>query len=91
MSGGVGNGYSDAAAITPDGRYVLFQSYSSDLVPRDTNGTYDAFLRDTINGTTTLVSVSMSGGGGNGYSYPTAITPDGRYVIFQSSASDLVP
>ena len=93
---GSGNDSSSAGAITPDGRYILFESSASNLVPSDTNGRPDIFVRDQQAGTTTLVSVNSSGtGSGNSSSstylvaYP--ITPDGRYILFSSAATDLVP
>ena len=88
-----GNGASYSSAMTPDGRYVSFASAATDLVPGDTNGIADVFVRDLLGGTTTLVSVgALSTDGG----YPSrsdtpAITPDGRYVTFFSSATNLVP
>lgn len=91
-----GSGHSSALsspAITPDGRYVAFASLASDLVPNDTNGTQDIFVRDLVAGTTTLVSVNSAGtGSGNAASLSTpAISADGRFVAFASNASDLVP
>src|SRR5262249_44756312 len=85
-----GNGWSGNFHITPDGRYVVFQSNASDLVAGDTNRTTDVFVRDLVAGTTTLVSVNSDGiGPGNGASDKANITPDGRYVVFESSASNL--
>jgi Tol biopolymer transport system component len=80
-----------APALSADGRYVAFYSYASDLVGGDTNGTSDVFVHDLQAGTTTLVSVKSAGAGsGNGYSLDPVLSPDGRYVAFQSGASDLV-
>jgi hypothetical protein len=91
-SGAAGNGWSGNYHITPDGRYVVFESNASDLVPNDTNGYKDVFVRDMVKGTTTLVSVNSAGTGpGNNASDNANITPDGRYVVFESNASDLVP
>lgn len=77
--------------ITPDGRYVLFYSDADNLVANDTNGRSDVFVRDTVNNTTIRVSITSNGTESNGYSNPTAITPDGRYVLFYSDATNLVP
>jgi Tol biopolymer transport system component len=88
---GGGNGLSGGAMMSTNGRYVLFESDSSDLVPGDTNGVSDIFLRDLVAGTTTLVSVATNGGFGNGASTDAAMTPDGRYVAFLSLANNLVP
>ncbi|HEV8111211.1 MAG TPA: calcium-binding protein [Planctomycetota bacterium] len=80
------------ASVSGDGRYVLFTA-SSVLVPGDTNGTWDVFVRDRVTSTTERVSVATGGGQANGYSslYGFWITPNGRYVAFESSASNLVP
>ncbi len=88
---GGGNGDSVYAGVTPDGRYVVFQSDASNLVTNDFNQASDIFVRDTVAGTTTLVSVNPSGtASGNGPSSSPVITPDGRYVAFLSAATDLV-
>ncbi|MFL6336643.1 MAG: Calx-beta domain-containing protein [Pyrinomonadaceae bacterium] len=83
-------------SITPDGRYVVFTTSSPDLAPNDNNGGPfsggDVFVRDRRAGRTILVSINRSGTGtGNATSGSPVITPDGRYVAFISSASDLVP
>jgi Tol biopolymer transport system component len=91
-SGGLqGNGGSYAASISADGRFVAFASFASNLVPGDTNGTVDVFLRDRLSGVTELVSIGPGGGPGNGASQSPSISADGRYVAFASDASDLVP
>jgi hypothetical protein len=90
-SGAAGNGWSGNYHFSSDGRYVVFQSNASDLVAGDTNNASDVFVRDLVNGTTTLVSINSAGTGpGNGASDNANITSDGRYVVFESSASDLV-
>jgi len=78
-------------AISANGRYVAFTSGSSDLVPRDTNDQIDVFVRDRVNGTTRRVSVTRRGGNGNNWSHEPTISSGGRYVVFSSSASNLVP
>lgn len=87
-----GDNYSYSASLTPDLRYVAFSSWSTNLVPGDTNGPYpvghDVFVRDRVNGTTARVSVSSSGAQGNGESYHMAISADGRYVAFTSHATN---
>ena len=85
------NGDSDSPAISADGRYVAFASYASNLVPGDTNGTADVFVRDLRSGTTRRVSVATDGTQANGDSGSPAISADGRYVAFESDASNLVP
>lgn len=86
----------DAASYYPlgvsdDGRFVLFDSKASNLAPGDANGSTDVFVRDRLNRTTIRVSARADGSGGNAESYLGAITPDGHWVAFISSSSDLVP
>ena len=77
--------------VSADARFVAFASEAANLVGNDTNGTRDVFVRDTLLGTNLLVSVNLSGtGSGNGPSGEPALSADGRYVVFTSSASDLV-
>jgi len=76
------------AAISANGRYVAFSSSATNLVAGDTNGTADVFVRDRVTGTTTRVSISTRGAQANGGA--PAISADGRYVAFISSASNLV-
>jgi Tol biopolymer transport system component len=90
-SGNSGNAASMDPSITPDGRYVVFRSMASDLAPVNTVGVSNIFVRDLQLGTTTLVSDSSGGVSGNAGSYVPSITPDGRYVAFESSANNLVP
>lgn len=93
-NGVVANGDSHSPVITPDGRYVAFVSDATDLVANDTNGISDVFVRDLQNNTTALASVGAmsanSSDGLNGSESPV-ITPDGRFVAFYSSATNLVP
>jgi Tol biopolymer transport system component len=90
--GGDPNGFSltGGLAVTPDGRYVAFDSYASDLVVGDDNHESDVFVRDMVSETTTWVSVDTQGGAGNGFSGNPSISAEGRHVAFRSSASDLV-
>jgi Tol biopolymer transport system component len=87
---GGGNGDSMFGALSADGRYVVFQSDASDLLPGDTNGVTDIFVRDLVLGTTELISVAADGSWANGPSTDAAITPDGRYVAYLSAATNLV-
>ncbi|MBF0185877.1 MAG: DUF4347 domain-containing protein, partial [Magnetococcales bacterium] len=89
-TGNQGNGRSHSPAISADGRYVAFASNSSNLVAGDTNGASDIFLRDVQNGQTSIISVDSSGSQSNGYSADLSISADGRFVVFTSSASNLV-
>lgn len=76
--------------ISDDGRWVLFSSSATDLVAGDTNGVADVFLRDRQMGTTERVSLASGGGQLTGTSSSAALSPDGRYVLFTSLASDVV-
>jgi hypothetical protein len=89
---GGGNGDSFPTAISTNDQFVLFESGASNLVANDTNGANDVFVRDLVNGVTTLVSVSTTGGSANltGTSRSSVMTPDGRYVAFVSTATNLV-
>lgn len=78
------------ASMSNDGRYVVFESSANNLVPSDTNATYDVFVHDRYSGTTTRVSVSSSGVQGNNGSHKATISADGRYVAFSSDATNLV-
>jgi Tol biopolymer transport system component len=76
--------------ISPDGRYVVFESEATNLVPNDTNSVSDVFVRDRLQGTTRRVSRTSTGGQAHGPSRSPSISADGRYVVFESDASDLV-
>jgi len=89
--GAEGNSHSRAPDISDDGRYVVFKSSASNLVSNDTNGLDDIFLHDRETGKTARISVSGDGIQANGTSDNPAISPDGRYISFSSSASNLIP
>ncbi|MPZ53280.1 MAG: hypothetical protein GEU79_11210 [Acidimicrobiia bacterium] len=78
-------------AISDTGRYIAFSSNATNLVPGDTNNTFDIFVHDTETGDTTRVSVNSDGVDGNSGSYGPGISADGRYVSFESHATNLVP
>lgn len=84
-----------SSGMSEDGRLVVFSSDAGDLLPPgpvvDNNNDIDVFLRDTLTGQTTLISVDMAGtASASGGSDAPSITPDGRFVIFESNAPDLV-
>jgi Tol biopolymer transport system component len=83
----------DSLGVSGDGRYVAFCSYNRSLVPGDTNGLVDVFVKDRVSGTIERVSVGTSGQQGNGVSgyYSISMSDDGRYVSFTSDANNLVP
>src|SRR5207248_287033 len=86
-----GNGDSEDTSVNADGRFVGFFSAASNLVPGDTNGVIDSFIRDRQTGSTQRVSVSDSGQQGNGDSFSPWMSADGRFAAFRSQASNLVP
>lgn len=88
--GGFGSLNTSRPVTSRDGRFVVFSSLATDLVSTPTSGQANVFRRDTVTGTTTQVSVSRSGRAGNAASSGGYLSADGRYVIFQSSATDLV-
>jgi len=77
--------------ITQDGRFVVFGSDAPSLVLEDTNGSYDVFVRDRQTSRTERISISSDGVQGNQRSrYASISGVDGRFVAFQSDASNLV-
>lgn len=89
---GGGSANSVATGLSADGRFILFESRTTNLVALPTSGSGDVFVYDASQGTNLLVSVNDSGSaGGNGASFHSSFTPDGRFVVFESAASDLVP
>jgi Tol biopolymer transport system component len=89
-NGGPADGICSEAAISGNGRYVGFTSGADNLVPGDTNGASDVFVRDLQTATTTLVSINRSASGpGNALSETPVVSPDGRFVLFRSRASNL--
>jgi len=75
--------------ISSDGRFIAFTSKASNIVSNDGNDAEDIFRRDTVTGQTILVSASTSGNSANAKSNRPQISGDGRYVTFESAASDL--
>ncbi len=84
------NGASNNPSISGDGRYVAFASDATNLVFGDTNGFTDIFVVDTITGAITRESVSASGSQSNGASFRPVLSTDGRYIVFESTATNLV-
>lgn len=88
---GLNTGNYRQTAVSADGRFVVFSSRAPDLVPGDTNGAEDVFLRDRIADTTVRVSVGAGGVQADGPSDECDVSDDGRFVVFASVASNLVP
>ncbi|TMB04184.1 MAG: hypothetical protein E6J57_02110 [Deltaproteobacteria bacterium] len=90
-SGGTqSNAASLGSALSADGRLVAFQSDATNLVVGDTNGATDVFVRDRQTGMTARVSVASDGTQANNVSSYPALSADGRFVAFQSDATNLV-
>lgn len=86
------SGDSTDPVISLDGEWVLFASSAGDLVTNEVNrGVRNVFLRSVKTANTRLVSANTNGASGNGPSGQAVLSPDGRWVAFVSSASDLVP
>ena len=91
LGGAIDDGGNRYPTISHDGRFVAWESLSTNLVAGDTNGLRDVFVRDRLLGTTSRVSVASDGSQGNGDSSDANISGDGRYVAFESDATNLVP
>jgi Tol biopolymer transport system component len=88
------NGFSSEPVISANGRFVVFASEATDLIPRtDTYGTQNIYLYDRTTKTVSLVSRALGSSltAGNGFSADPAISDDGRYVSFYGFATNLVP
>jgi len=88
-----GNKNTYSPSVSDDGRYIAFISAATNLVPDDTNNALDIFIHDQQTGETIRASVASNGTQANessfGY-YATALSADGRFVAFASTASNLV-
>ncbi|BAQ63741.1 Calx-beta domain-containing protein [Geminocystis sp. NIES-3709] len=98
VTNGGGNGVGDStnSSVSDDGRYVVFQSNVNNLIPTvtDTNGTTDIFLFDKNNNSLTLISKKINAVApvttANASSINPIISDNGRYIAYESVASDLV-
>jgi Tol biopolymer transport system component len=89
-NGSQATGESNEPVISADGKVVAFHSLATNLIGSDKNKVADVFTRTIATNTTQRVSVTSTGGEGNARSAEATISSDGRYVAFQSSASNLV-
>lgn len=85
-----GNSESYQAYLSMGGKYVVFFSYADNLVSGDTNGAPDVFIRNQATHEIKRLNIASDGAQANNHSYPAAITPDGKYVLITSVASNLV-
>jgi Tol biopolymer transport system component len=74
-------------SVSDDGRYVAFVTPDDYVVPDDTNGQYDVFVRDRVRGTTERVSVGSDGAGQDAMSLMPNISSEGRYVLFTTTGA----
>jgi hypothetical protein len=83
-------GASGLSSISADGKFISFLSAATNLVAGDTNAVNDVFLRDLTANTTVRISTDSAGAQANGASANSNLSSDGRFVIFDSAASNLV-
>lgn len=86
----VGNGSSQRPSISLDGRFIAFESKADNLVVDDLNEQSDVFIHDLLSGSTFLASLSTLGTQANGASFAPNLSASGRFVVFESGASNLV-
>lgn len=90
-TGNQGNFDAFNPAISADGRFVTFESNSTNLVAADTNNTSDIFVHDRLNGSTTRISVDSTGQEGDRPSLNPSISADRHFITFESNSTNLVP
>ena len=88
--GGSGNDDSWGPSISANGRFVVFTSEASDLIVGSVNNMDAVYVRDTVKNKTRLISRSSSGAQANAHSFSPSISADGRWVAFESAATNLV-
>ncbi|MCC6408622.1 MAG: PD40 domain-containing protein [Planctomycetes bacterium] len=76
--------------LSLDGRFVTFTSEATNLVAGFTAGNRDIYVRDLVADSTSLVSIAFDGGTSNGFNYDASISADGRFVAFDSHASNIL-
>ena len=90
-SGAIGDSDSVQPSISGDGSRIAFASVATNLVAGDTNGVQDVFVRNLVSNTTRLVSRVPAGALGNAPSGSPAVSGDGRFIAFESAATNLAP
>lgn len=91
LGGAEPNGSSSSPELSPDGRFLVFESSADNLTAGDTNFSTDIFLLDRQSGGLEMISHGIGGAPSNGSSVNPSVSSDGRFVLFTSFASDLVP
>lgn len=84
-----GNQNTNVSSLSADGRYVLFYSDASNLVPNDTNGVADVFIYDRQ--TESIQNITIGGIGQSAIQGPSSISADGRFIVFLTNSNNLVP
>jgi len=77
--------------VSYDGNLIAFQTNASNLAPNDNNELFDIYQRNRAAGTTVRVSVAMGNGDTNGSSFVRNGSPDGRFIVYYSTADNIVP
>jgi len=85
------NAHCEAPKMSADGRFIVFYTEATNLVPNDPPDTFDVFLRDRGTKTTRIIGLAPGGGRGNGHSVLPTISSDGRFIAFQSTSDNLLP
>ncbi len=85
-----GDSVSNYPSISANNQFIAFDSGSQNLVPNDTNGRQDIFVRDLLTGETNIVSIASDGTYGNNESTFPLISADGRFIAFSSKSNNLV-
>jgi len=100
VDGAPGDGVSSKGSVSPDGRWVVFTSAAGNLTSAGPSPCQwysiggdcpEVYARDRQTGRVYLVSMGWDGQLPNGASFSRAMTPDGRYVVIESYADNLVP
>ncbi len=92
--GGAGNRGGSNPSLSGDGRWIAYESLSTDLGPADgaaTPGTWQIWVQDRLSGENRLISRTSEGAPGSAHSRNPAISDDGRYVVFDGHAGELAP
>ena len=76
--------------MTPDGRYLVFSSNSTNIVPSGTRGAAQVYRHDTQTGETLLVSQNSAGQAGNGPGVDAQISADGNTIVYRSFANNII-
>ncbi len=84
-----GTSYKTRFSLSADGRYQVFSSYASDIVPGDLNSTLDVFIKDLQTGDVKQISRGVGGASPNSSSDGPVISANGEYVVFHSYATNL--